>query len=373
MLSLNQIRSAFTIQAINTFVTGVIYVLLPLLMLDKGISIESIGLIFAALPLVMQANRLLFGIVSDFIGRKKFFWLNGLMNLSFLSVYYFATTPLGFLLGKIGEGIRNASLWSVNRAYIMDHAKEKEKAIVKMRGISSIFNALGTLLAGFLLTMLFYDKTLILLLCVSVLIFPNVLMLKERRKRKLEMRSILGALDFRHKSKKFKNFMVIFFLIGLSFGFIVGYILPLFLRTAEMKVENIGLLLGVRTLFNGIILYIFHSIWSGRRKIIVGGLLTSLLIALIPFSTYTLLPLLIVSLGIVSGISDAGYETIFASITDYDTLGRDIGILMIGIHVGITISQAVSGFIITAFGFKAIFLISGALFAISSLATYHNL
>jgi hypothetical protein len=46
---------------------------------------------------------------------------------------------------------------------------------------------------------------------------------------------------------------------------------------------------------------------------------------------------------------------------------------MIGIHVGITISQAVSGFIITAFGFKAIFLISGALFAISSLATYHNL
>lgn len=371
----NGVKNAFAIQALNAFIKGTIFIVIPLLMLDRGIPIESMGLIFAALPLVTQMNRLLFGIVSDYIGRKKFYFFNGLMNMGFLGVYYLATTPLGFLLGKITEGIRNASLWSVNRAYLMDHSKEKdkEKILIKMRGLNSVFEAFGTLLAGFLIVIFLYDKTLLLLIALSVLLFPNVKMLKDKVKRKISPSAIVRALDFRSKSKKFKNFVGIFFLLGLSWGLITGYILPLFLKTMGVPVENIGLLLGIRVLFNGIFIYLFSSIWTGKRKILVGGLLISLIIALLAFSDYTTLPVLIVLFGMASGIADAGYETIFVHIVDHDSLGRDIGILLIGTHVGMSVTQGLSGFVITSLGFPILFFTSAMLFTLFSLAAYYNM
>jgi len=371
----NGIKNAFAIQALNAFIYGVVFIVIPLLMLDRGISIESMGLIFAVLPLVSQTSRLLFGIVSDYIGRKKFYFFNGLMNMAFLSVYYLATTPLGFLLGKVSEGVRGASLWSVNRAYFMDHSKgkEKEKILIKMRGVNGIFEALGTVLAGFLVVIFFYDKTLLLLIALSVLLFPNVKMLKDKVRRRISPAAIVKALDFRHKSKKFKNFVGIFFLLGLSWGFVACYIMPLFLKTMGVPIESIGLLLGIRVFFSGISAYVFSSIWTGKRKVLVGGLLFSLVIASLSFSTYVALPILIVLLGAVSGIADAGHETIFVKIADHDTLGRDIGILMIGTHVGISINQALSGFVITSFGFPILFFISAMLCTLFSLAAYYNM
>jgi len=369
----NGVKNAFAIQALNAFIAGTVYIVLPLLMLDRGISIESMGLIFAILPLVSQTTRLLFGITSDYIGRKKFYFFNGLMNMAFLGVYYLATTPLGFLLGKVSEGIRNASLWSVNRAYFMDHSNNKEKILIKMRGVNSVFEAFGTLLAGFLIILLFYEKTLILLIGLSIMFFPNVKMLKDKVKRKISPSVILKALDFRHKGKKFKNFMAIFVLIGLSWGFITGYIMPLFLKTMGVPVETIGLLLGVRILFNGISLYVFSSIWTGKRKILVGGLLFSLLLALLSFSNYATLPILIVLLGAVSGVADAGYESIFVSVVDHNSLGRDIGILLIGTHLGVSITQALSGFVITSFGFPTLFFMSAMLYTLFSLTAYYNM
>lgn len=374
----NGFKSAFAIQTINAFVFGTISILLPLLMIDRGISVESMGLIFAVLPVISQTTRLLFGCVSDYIGRKKFYLANGLMNIAYLASYYLASTPIGFLIGKIFEGVKDASLWSVNRAYFMDHTDhdhEKEKILIKVRGTNAVFEALGMISAGFLVALLLYNNTLLLLIGLSVLLFPNVLMLKDKVKQNLSLnlRAIIKSLDFRHKSKKFKNFVTIFFLLGLSWGFISGYILPLFLTTIGISVEVVGLLLGVRVLFNGLFVYVFSSVWVSKRKILVGGLAFSLLLAMMAFSNYTILPFIVIFMGMFSGMADAGYETIFVTITDHTSLGRDIGILMIGVHVGMSITQALSGFVITSFGFPILFFTSGMLFALFSLASYYNL
>lgn len=369
----NGVKNAFAIQAINAFIKGVIFIVLPLLMLDRGVSVESMGVIFAVMPLVSQTSRILFGIVSDYIGRKKFYFLNGLMNIAFLGVYYLATTPLGFLLGKVTEGVRNASLWSVNRAYLMDHSKDKEKTLVKMRGVNGVFEASGTLLAGFLVTIIFYNNTILLLILLSVMLFPNVKMLKDKVRRTISPRAIVKALDVRHKGKKFKNFIPIFLLLGLSWGFLAGYIMPLFLKTMGFPLKTIGLLLGVKIFFNGVFAYVFSSIWSGKRKVLVGGLLFSLLVALFSFSNYALLPILIVLWGAASGVADAGYESIFVSVVDHDSLGRDIGILLIGVHLGLSINQALSGFVIASFGFPILFFVSAMLYTLFSLTAYYNM
>ena len=368
----NGIKNALLVQVINAFVIGVIYILLPLLMLERKISVESMGLIFAILPLVTQSNRLLFGIASDYIGRKKFYWLNGLMNVVFLVTYYLAKSPFGFLLGKVGEGLRDASLWSVNRPYFMDHSQEKEKILIKLRGINSVFEALGVLSAGFLLTYLYYNKTLILLMALSLLIFPCLKSLKDKKKGKINLEVVLQALDFRQKSKNFKVFVAAFFLLGFAWGFTGGYILPLFLKEAGMAIENIGIFLGIRMFLSGIFAYVFHSLWSGKKKILVGGLLIALFLIMLPFSSPLILPLLIILTGMASGIAIAGRETIFTAITDHNTLGRDIGILMIGAHVGMSITQACSGFMITWLGFSSIFFASAGFEILFSWIAYYQ-
>jgi len=369
----NGIKNAYAIQAINAFISGMIFIVIPLLMLNRGINIESMGLIFAVLPLVSQLNRILFGTISDYIGRKKFYFFNGIMNMLFLGVYYTATTPVGFLFGKITEGVRNASLWSVNRAYFMDHSKEKEKTLIRLRSLNKIFEALGTLLAGFVVVTLLYENTILLLVLISVLIFPNVRMLKDKRRVKLNLKMALKSLDFRHKDRKFKNFIGIFFLIGLSWGFISGYILPTFLKTIGIPVGMIGLLLGVHIMFNGLSVYAFNSIWDGKKKILIGGILFSILVATLAFVDISILPMVIILMGMVGGLSDAGHESIFVNVADEKSIGKDIGTLLIGTHVGISITQALSGFVITNLGYQVLFPIAAVLYMLFSITAYYNM
>jgi len=367
------IKNAFIIQGLNAFIWGIAYIVLPLLMLDKGISIESMGLIFAVLPLITQANRLIFGIISDYIGRKKFYWLNSMMNVVSLSVYYFARTPLGFLMGKITQGIRNAGLWSVNRAYFLDHSQKREQSLIKMRGIGNIFYAFGMLGAGFLAVKLLYGKTLLLLIFLSLFIFPNVKKLVDKDKREISILTVIDALRISNKSKKFKKFFAIYFIGGFFYGLVAGYIFPLFLRESGVGVEKIGLILGVQALLSGIAVYAFNSIGKGKDKLLIGGLLYSLFLIMLPFSNLALMPLLIALLGVFGGISSAGEETIFVEAINHNSLAGDIGLLMIGTHVGMSATQAISGLIISSYGFQPLFIAASILNVLFVVLAFQNM
>jgi len=372
------IRKALVIQSLNAFIAGAIFIVLPLMMVDKHIPIEEMGLIFAVMPIFMQTFRLVFGILSDYVGRKVFFWLDGLMSTLSLVFYYFSSTAIVFLLGKMAEGVRDASLWSVNRAYFMDHSKEKEAALIKLRGIDSALGALGMMAAGFLVVILFYGNTILLMMGLSLMILPNVRLMKDAVKfhEKLDLAQVVRALDFRRKSPKFKNFIIIFTLIGLSWGFITGYILPVFLSSVGVPVQNIGLLLGVRALCNAGVLYLFTKLWTGKRKILVGGLafaLTMGALALLAGSGAATVSVLVVLTGLVAGVADAGYETIFVSVSDHNFIGRDIGILMIGLQAGQSLTQGLSGYVITYMGYPAMFFMAAMLYALFSLAAYNNM
>jgi len=46
---------------------------------------------------------------------------------------------------------------------------------------------------------------------------------------------------------------------------------------------------------------------------------------------------------------------------------------MIGSHMGMSIAQAVSGFVITSFGFSLVFFIAAILYALFSVAAFYNM
>ena len=369
------LQSAFLIQALNSFIWGVMYIMLPMLMLERKISIESMGLIFAVLPIIFQINRIIFGIISDYAGRKNFFWLNGITNIISLITYYLAQNPLGFLIGKTSEAIKEASIWSVNRAYLLDHNSQEndEKALVNLRSIVYITYAIGILIAGFLITRLLYGKTLILLMVLSLLIFPNLNKLIDKNKKELSVLSIINFLNFSNKSKKFKKFFWLFFISGFYYGLSSGYIFPLFLKEANLTIENIGLVIGIQTLLGGLAIHLFRSYGKGKDKLLIGGLLSSLGLILISFAPHNYLFLVFILTGIFMGLSDVGGETIFIEAADEQSLAGDIGILMIGINVGTSLTQAVSGFIISSFGFPVLFLGAAIFNLIFTVIAFRNM
>lgn len=381
--SFDKTKNALFIQSLNVFISGVVAVILPLVMQERKISIETIGLIFAILPIVTQFTRLLFGVMSDFLGRRLFYLLNALMNLFYLTVYFFAYSPLEFLFGKITEGVRNASLWSVNRPYLLDHSYDKRGILIRMRSISLIFSAIGSLSAGFLLSYLLYSNTILLLILLSLFFLPFASNLEDKVKKKLSIKEAWKHIDLRNRSKTFKKFLLIFIVKGTATGAITGYVLPLFLKQTGLTVKYIGLIIGLELFLSGIVLHFLISRFTFKTLITLAGIFFSIITILLGFSNIILRPgseiamilsaLLVLMLGIALGVSSASHEIILTKVADHRSYGGDIGLIMTGLHIGFTISFSTAGFIIASYGYGLFFFLSAVLYIIYAAFSYKNL
>jgi len=370
--NLDQLNEIFSIQIINSMINGILMVVLPLLMLNRGIDVVSLGLIYASLPIIFQLTRLFFATLSDVRGRKLFFVSNGVLNVLALFTYYLAFSPFQFLFGKITEGTRDASLWAVNRPSILDRVKEKRKALSRLISFNRISEAVGRLASGFLMVWLVYENLILFCIPVALLIFPISLRLKETNRVKIKVTRLIHFLDLRKKGKTFKKFLISFFFLGLSQGLIRGYVFPYFLKESGVEPTIIGILLAIQILFSGLVLNLFAR--TNFKKIFVwGGLFYSLTLFLLALSGYMLGAIFIVLFGFAIGIGDLLSEGIFSIITKKGSYGSDIGLLETGFHAANTISQGLSGIVISVLGFSPLFCFSSAIFIIFLSITYHNL
>jgi len=367
---LNQIKISLIIQVLNSYISGVLTIALPLLMKDRNIDVPTMGLIFASLPMIFQLTRMVFATVSDFLGRKVFFTFNGLLSVLSGFVYYFAFTPLHFLLGKVTEGTKSASLWAVNRAFLLEESERKRESLVHLRTSSYISTAVGSLSAGFLIVWLFYTNTLLLCVLVGSFVIPVSLLLANRRRERFSIERALHHLDLRNKEKVFKKFLLLFFIMGLSFGFISGYVFPVFLSENGFNAETIGVFLGIQTLLAGLFSYMFTKRIRVRRLILLSGFLYSLVLLLLGFSSYATAALLVVMYGVVDGLLSGGQEGILVKVSKKESYGTDIGLLMMGLHGGTTVSLALSGFLIDLWGFMVPFVLSALIFVIFYVSAY---
>jgi len=355
---------------LNAFVEGTLTIVLPLLMLERKISIVTIGLVYASLPMIFLFTRVIFAALSDMIGRKIFFILNGMLNSLNVLFYYFAFTPLEFLSGKITEGVKDASIWSVNRAFLLEHSKDKRKMLSQMMAINYVSIAFGSLIAGFLIAWIFYSNTLIFCLLISLLLIPVSFLLQETYEKRLEVRSFLDFLDLRRREESFKRFLLFFLLTGLAYGFIGlptgGYILPIFLLENGFDSKTIGVLISLHMLITGLSIPFFVKM-KIEKVLLYGGLFSSFVLFLLGLARYFWGVFLILLLGIAMGIIHSVQEGIFSKATRDESYGSDIGLLMMGLHAGRTVSLAFSGFLIASFGFVAPFWLSALIFLIISL------
>jgi MFS family permease len=367
-----EIKKTFFIQTINSFTVGVISIALPLLLSERKINIAEIGLIFSIYPIIFQLSRLSFGILSDFFGRKIFFVTNSFMTILSGLAYYFARTPIGFLFGKATEGLKDGSIWSVNRACILDNHRDKIEGLIHLRSFASVFEAIGSLLAGFLITWIFYYNTLLLCAILGILLIPVSFTMRNLRRKHFSFENFLGALDLRKKTKKFKELFLLFLILGIANGIIADYVFTLFLKQGGLKVEMVGIVLGMSLLLQGAATYFFVGM-KFKKLLILSGVLYPLILILMGYVNIFVASFLLVMFGIANGITVNINEGFFSMATSSDSYGAEIGLLMTSFHVARTLSLFASGFLIIAYGFSSVFEISSVVFLIFALFSYRML
>ncbi len=367
----SQTKIAILIQLLNSFIGGVLFIVLPLLMEKRQIDIVTMGLIFSSLPLIFQLTRMSFAIFSDLLGRKPFFTLNGLLNVLSGALYYAAYSPLQFLVGKITEGTKNASLWAVNRAFLLEESGRERRPLVQLRTSAYISMAGGALSAGALITWFSFANTLLICTLVGTAVIPISLLLTERKeKRGLGLGPALQYLDLRNKERLFTIFVLLFFVMGLSLGFKGSYVFPLFLKENRFGVGAIGVFLGAQMLLAGVSSFLFANRVKIEKLILLSGLLYSFFLLSLGFSPHLWAAFLVIIYGIVDGLLVGVQEGIVLKITRQTSYGTDIGLLMMGLHAGTTTSLALSGFLIARWGFVVPFLLSALIFSVFYSTAY---
>ncbi|MFP3985051.1 MAG: MFS transporter [Candidatus Bathyarchaeia archaeon] len=370
MRHLSQIKLVLSIQIFHSFASGILAVAVPLMMKARYVDVVVIGLVFAAMPLIMQFGRMFFATVSDFWGRKPFFVSNGFLGVVSSLIYYFARTPLEFLFGKVAEGTKEGALWAVNRAFLLEKSEGHWRILVYLRAIVYLGFAAGSLVAGFLVVWLFFEGTMLFCAVFGVFVFLLAFLLKSERKEEFNVKKALGFLDFRKKTRIFKIFVFLFFMIGLSYGFRGSFIIPLFLDEYGFTADAIGSIIGVQILLAGLSSFLFSRTTRIRKLLLIQGVLFSLTFSLLGFLSAVAAAGLLVAYGLVEGMSSIGQEGILSKISNKESYGTDIGLLMFGLHIGETASLALSGILIAAYGFAAPFLLAALTYAVFYLVSY---
>ena len=107
-----------------------------------------------------------------------------------------------------------------------------------------------------------------------------------------------------------------------------------------------------------------------RQLILLSGVLHSVLFSLLGFLSSIFVGSLVVAYGFVEGMGSIGQEGILWKISDKESYGTDIGLLMMGLHIGETLSLALSGFLIAMWGFAVPFLLTASTYAIFYVGSY---
>lgn len=143
---------------INLSVLGVS---IPIYYYNKGISIEIIGFLAAAIALPYSFSPLLLNKLSERFGRKKSVLIATLGATAAQISFYITLEPLIFFFARLAEGFIMGFYWTNLQATISDSSKEKHSKYTAVFNLSWNIGVLIGLLFG-AIVVFFVDNVLII-------------------------------------------------------------------------------------------------------------------------------------------------------------------------------------------------------------------
>ena len=135
---------------------GILSPVLVLLIMSKGIPVETVGIVMALSSASIAILELPSGILSDLIGRRRVYLLSILLAIAALSAIYLARGAAGLCLGFVLYGASRAfSSGSIEAAYVDDYiarnGKEKLHSLISAMSVGEASGlAIGALAGGYI-------------------------------------------------------------------------------------------------------------------------------------------------------------------------------------------------------------------------------
>lgn len=373
VMSLRPIQTALLIQVLHSFAAGILGIALPIMMKERQVNVVTVGFVFAAMPIIFQLGRMLFAAFSDFWGRKVFFLSSGFLAVASGLIYYVAYTPLEYLFGKVVEGTKEGTLWAVNRAFLLEQGGGQLKTLIRLRTLVYIAYAVGSFAAGYLVAWILFEGAMLLCAAFGVIVVLVALTLKRGKKEEFDFSKALRFLDFRKKEKLFRKFLILFCMMGVSLGLIGGFVLTWYLDASGFNLETIGLIFGTQILLAGMFSHLFSKTKRTRQSILLSGIMFAVTFLILGFAAPFIAAALIVFYGAIQGVASIGQEAVASRISDKRSYGTDIGLLWTGFHITESLSLALTGIMISQWGFTAPFVLAALTYLIFAVGSYFSL
>jgi MFS family permease len=360
------VRTAYTINFLDAFVIGIMTVAVPLMMLEYGIGVAAIGLVFALAPLAKILVRLAAAAAADSIGERAIYALSSLSGFVQPACYLFFPTTAGFSAGKIIDGAKESLTWSVNRSNLIATAPERKHYV--LAGLVSgrmIYNAFGSLAFGALFVLGGFAPSLILACAISLAMLAYSLQVKNTHKH--GSKPCLSDFSPFGRSRRFYESAGALGM-GMSFYMTVLYFLaPIMFAAKGFGLGEIGMLYtGYFLLMGGTLTVLSHRKVGTEMAAGIGGLFMCGSLVAMAFAPPALLPLLFMAMAFGDAFLAMLWEEVnFAVGAKSSKRATDLALLATpGTLLGL-VSIGLSGFVVQGWGFAPI-LAAGAL----SLALY---
>ena len=359
------VKRIFSLNFFDSFINGAVTVAIPLLMLDKGIGIETIGLVFAIAPLARVAVRVGSAALADQIGERVFYFLNAASNLAQSLCYLLFQTPAGFAAGKALDGAQDSFIWAVNRSSIMAREPNGGHFVLgNMIGGREIYFALGSLAVALMVPLAGYGSLFLAAAAISLVMLWMSLGVRNTHRRQRIKLSDLTMLGRRRSFYETAAAMT----LGTAFYSVILYLLvPLFLGMAGFSLLQIGMLFAAYFLIFGLVLhFISHRGYKTRPAAAFGSAIFAFALCGMSFAPLQAVPYFFLLMPFGDAQLALVWEhIIYVEVRESPRKATDIALLHAPGMVAIFLLTAASGFLASTFGFAPIF-IAGAL----SLAAY---
>lgn len=371
-------KRIFATTFLNHFVSGGLALIIPLLLLQKDVSLAEIGVVISVLPLIFLVIRLFFAALADQIGWARFYLLvNWPGTLLSTLIYFVANSLPAFLLGKIVEAVKVSSYWAVNRTAIFA-LSPKEKAVGSTRNaaVLSLASSIGSAVSGVALTFMGFSPTLIMLILVSaIMVIPAALLWRvQGTKSKAGILETIALLNPKGKGKTFWIISVIMLFFSLAFYPLFALLLPVFM--AQQLGYNY-MTIGVAFMFYGLVAasvtFSTLKIPLNLRRVVVQSVIALSVTFLLANSGSYFLALFLI-LALADGLGISFFESIIAKASKNElTVSVDIGLLHIPMRIAEFTSVLLTGFVAQSFGYMPVFAASGVFFTIFSVLSLYAL
>ena len=154
---------------------SVLGVSIPIYYYNKGVSIEIIGFLAAAIALTYSFSPLLLNKLSQKFGRKKSVLIATLGATAAQISFYFTLDPFIFFIARLAEGFVMGFYWTNLQSTISDSSKDKQSKYTAGYNLSWNLGVLSGLLFGAIVLFFIDDVLIVFYLAPLILIITCVI------------------------------------------------------------------------------------------------------------------------------------------------------------------------------------------------------